>query len=302
VIRPQAESRASGAVVGVERPPAPFIVGMGRSGTTLLRMMLDAHSTLAIPPEANFRSALTAFERGGADAAVEAIVGNELWADYGLSAEELAHRVRKREPQAFADVLRTFYELYAERRGKPRWGNKTPYFIARMTLVQEHIPEARFVHIVRDGRDVALSTVPVWFGPNDVVGVAREWRQMLGLARRQAPSLMHYAEVRYEDLVRDPATVLRRLCELLELEWEPSMLDYHRHAAGQLASELGDVVEGGRRVSADERMAIHPLIGRPPQLDRVERWRREMDPADVRAFESVAAETLRTFGYELSRG
>lgn len=282
------------------RPPAPFIVGMGRSGTTLLRMMLDSHSTLAIPPETNFGSALAAFEQGGPGPAVEAMVGNELWADYNLSADEFARRVQSRRPEAFADVLRVFYEFYAELQGKSRWGNKTPYFLARMTLVQEVVPEARFIHIVRDGRDVALSTVPTFFGPSDVTGVAEEWSRMLALARRQAGDLASYTEVRYEDLVREPIPTLQRLCEFVDLEWEPSMLDYHRHAAERLSSELRDVVEGGRPVSASERLGIHRLVARPPQLDRVERWRREMSAADLHAFESVAAETLRAFGYEPS--
>jgi Sulfotransferase family len=281
-------------------PPAPFIVGVGRSGTTLLRLMLDAHSTLAIPPEVNFRAALDAFERAGVDAAVQAIVANELWGDYNLPADEFEHRVERRHPRQFPDVLRVFYEFYAERQGKRRWGNKTPYFLARMTSIQRLIPEARFVHIVRDGRDVALSTVPIWFGPDDVPGVAREWSGMLSLARRQAGELDHYIEIRYEDLVCEPESVLRELCEFLELEWEPAMLDYHRDAAERLSSELDDVVEGGLQVSGGERRAIHRLVDRPPQLDRVECWRREMNTSDRRAFEAIAGDTLREFGYEVA--
>jgi len=299
VTQPGVEARARAA--GVARPPAPFIVGVGRSGTTLLRMMLDSHSTLAIPPETNFATALAAFERGGSGPAVEAMVANQLWGDYNLPADEFARRVESRRPRSFADVLRVFFEFYAELREKPRWGNKTPYFLARMALVQRLIPEARFVHIVRDGRDVALSTVPLWFGPDDVAGVAGEWSRMLSLARRQAQSLDHYAEVRYEDLVREPVPALRRLCEFLELEWEPAMLDYHRHAAERLAAELGDVVEGGRPVPREQRLELWRLLDRPPQLDRVERWRREMSGADLQAFEGVAAGTLRAFGYEPGR-
>lgn len=281
------------------RPPAPFIVGVGRSGTTLLRLMLDAHSTLAIPPETNFRAALDAFEEGGAPAAVRAMVASELWGDYGVAADELARRVECAAPRDVSDVLRAFFELYAERRGKSRWGNKTPYFLARMTQVQTVLPEARFVHLIRDGRDVALSTTPLWFGPDDVGGVAGEWKRMLARARRQAGELDHYLEIRYEDLVREPAPTLRRVCEFLELEWEPAMLEYHRWAAARLA-ELGDVVEAGRPVSRQERLRIWRLVGQPPRADRVERWRREMDAADVRAFEAVASDTLREFGYELA--
>lgn len=284
----------------ITRPPAPFIVGVGRSGTTLLRLMLDSHSTLAIPPEANFSAAIAAFEEGGAESAVEAIVGYELWGDYNLPADEFARRVQSVRPENISDVFRAFYELYAERRGKSRWGNKTPYFLARMTLIQELLPEARFVHIVRDGRDVALSTVPLWFGPNDVAGAAREWSNMLTSARRQAQDLHFYTEVRYEELVQGPTATLMRLCEFLDLEWEPEMLEYHRHAPERISSELGDVLEGRQFVPANERLKIHRLTGRPPQLDRIERWKREMSVADLHIFESVAADTLREFGYGLS--
>lgn len=282
------------------RPPAPFVVGAGRSGTTLLRMMLDAHSSLAIPSETHFAPAVRAFERGGPRAAVEKIVGNVLWDDYNLPAEEFARRVELRRPSEVGDVLRTFYELYAERRGKPRWGDKSPYYVAIMTNIEEILPEARFVHVVRDGRDIALSTIPLWFGANDVAGVAREWVEKLASARRQARALPHYTEVRYEDLVRDPPAVLKRVCEFLQIEWEPSMLDYHREAPQRLATELGDARLEGRLVSRDERLGIHRLLDRPPQPERVERWRGEMSSADVRTFEEIAAPTLEAFGYGLS--
>lgn len=283
------------------RPPVPYVVGVPRSGTTLLRMMLDAHSTLAIPQETDFGPALQAFERGGVEAALEAIVGGELWGDYGLRAEDLARRVEAGGAATFADVARAFYELYAERRGKPRWGNKTPYNLLGMTLIQRHFPEARFVHIVRDGRDVALSMAPVWFGPGDVAGVARHWSRMLASARREAAQVPFYAEVRYEELVRQPAATLSCLCEFLELEWEPAMLDYHRVAGRRLAEELRDVRAAGRLVSREERLAIHRRVASPPQPDRVECWRTEMSRADREAFEAVAAPTLRAFGYELDR-
>lgn len=279
--------------------PAPFVVGAARSGTTLLRMMLDAHPQLAIPPETNFQNALEAFEQESVEASVETIVSGNLWGDYNLAADELRRRVRARRPEEFGEVMRVFFELYAEGRGKPRWGNKTPYYVLRMDLIQRLLPEAHFVHIIRDGRDVALSTVPVWFGAGDVSGAAEEWARTLATARRQAERLSHYTEVRYEDLVRDPVPTLKRICEFLELEWDPAMLDYHRASADRLAVELGDVREAGRLVPRSERLAIHRLIGRPPQAERAGRWRREMSAEDIRAFEAVAGDTLRAFAYEL---
>jgi hypothetical protein len=118
-------------------------------------------------------------------------------------------------------------------------------------------------------------------------------------ARRQVQDLPFYTEIRFEDLLRGPSPVLQALCEFLELEWEPAMLDYHLHARERLSAELGDVFEAGRHVSVAERLRIWRLVDRPPQLDRIERWRREMSEEDVRAFEAIAGETLQAFGYEL---
>lgn len=279
------------------RAPAPFVVGVGRSGTTLLRMMLDAHPQLAIPAETHFAPAVRAFERGGAEAAVAAILGNGLWADYGLQADELVRRVGLRRPTGVGEVMRVFYELYAESRGKPRWGDKSPNYVTVMTYLQELLPEARFIHVIRDGRDVALSTMSLWFGPDDVAGVAREWSEKLAVAQRQAGELDFYHELRYEDLVGDPEISLRRVCDFLDLEWRPAMLEYHRTAEVRLA-EFGDLRRNGRLIGAAERRAIHRLLVQPPRPDRSGRWRTEMSVADRELFAGIAAETLDAYGYE----
>lgn len=279
------------------RAPAPFVVGVGRSGTTLLRMMLDAHPQLAIPAETHFAPAVRAFERDGAEAAVAAVLDNGLWADYGLPADEFVRRVGLRRPTGAGDVMRVFYELYAESRGSPRWGDKSPYYVTVMTYLQELLPEARFVHVIRDGRDVALSTMSLWFGPDDVAGVAREWSEKLAVARRQARELRFYLELRYEDLVRNPEASLRRVCDFLDLEWHPAMLEYHRTAEVRLA-ELGDVRQNGRLIGAAERRGIHRLLAQPPRPDRSGRWRTEMSAADRELFAGIAAEALNAYGYE----
>lgn len=139
----------------------PVLVGVPRSGTTLLRLMLDAHPQLAIPPE-------TGFLMNPLDAAVgpEALAKQicqfpsaaPAWADYGLEAAIFRAAAAQLSPQAeVGDVLRLFYRLYAERFTKPRSGDKTPGYLGLMPLVAKVLPEAHFIHIIRDGRDVALS-------------------------------------------------------------------------------------------------------------------------------------------------
>ena len=284
------------------RPPVPFIVGMGRSGTTLLRMMLDAHSTLAIPPETYFfRGAESSFEKRGAEGLVEEMIQSPAWPDFGLSASDFEQRVAQRRPAAAAEVLRDFYELYAERQDKHRWGDKTPLYVMHMVEIQRQIPEAHFIHIVRDGRDVALSIMPLWFGDSQVAEVAKRWSRRLSTARRQAPQLSSYKEVRFEDLIREPSSVLKSLCSFLDLDWEVSMLDYHREAAQRLATETPDFRWRNHLVPHEERKKMHEFLGHPPTKERCERWRREMSAVDLEEFESVAEDTLAEFGYASSR-
>lgn len=278
----------------------PFIVGASRSGTTMLRLMIDAHSDIAIPPETNFGPALEAFARGGAQAAVDAIVDTDQWGDCGLSANRFAQRVRGCNSYDLHDVLRVFYEMYAELHGKRRWGDKSPYYLYMMNRIQQIIPEARFVHIIRDGRDVALSIIPLWFGPNTIAEAALWWSKNIDLARRQASDLRFYTEIRYESLVRDSVATLTRVCSFLELDWEPSMLNYHQSALRRLESETVEWRRLPNVVSPRARLAIHPLIGAPPHSERTERWRNEMAEDDIQEFEQIAGDTLAELGYDVS--
>jgi GT2 family glycosyltransferase len=280
--------------------PAPFIVGTGRSGTTLLRMMLDAHSQLAIPPETNFGPAQRSFERDGAGAAVDTLVSAPFWGDFGLGADELAGKVEEQRPAVFGDFMRLFYVTYAERKGKSRWGDKSPFYVRAMGRIHRYLPEASFVHVVRDGRDVALSINPLWFGPDTVAEMARLWVDTLVAAREQAQLLPRYLEIRYEDLVYEPAVILQGVCDFLALGWERSMLDYHREARERIESETVSLALPDGTVSRDRRIAIHSSVGLPPQPNRAQRWRREMSAADLRAFEEIAGDVLTDFGYELS--
>jgi hypothetical protein len=201
-----------------ELVPAPFVVGVGRSGTTLLRLMLDAHPQLAIGPETQFVPDLI-----HVDDPVDAIVGARTWGDFGLDPDEFARRASGQE---LAGVLRAFYSLYAESQGKPRWGEKTPGYVRNMDSIATVLPEARFIHLIRDGRDVALSRRARGMGADKPMAkTANLWRRRIEDARGQAQRLDgRYIELRYEDLVADPQPHLLRICEFIGLEFDPAML------------------------------------------------------------------------------
>jgi hypothetical protein len=274
--------------------PAPFVVGVGRSGTTLLRLMLDAHPQLAIGPETQFVADLVHL-----DDPVEGIVGARTWGDFGLDADEFARRAAD---QDLAGVLRAFYSLYAESQGKSRWGEKTPGYVRSMDSIAAVLPEARFVHLIRDGRDVALSRRARGMGADKPMAkTANLWRRRIEDARAQAHDLDgRYLELRYEDLVADPEPQLRRVCEFIELDFDPAMLR-HDEGADERLAELGDLAAEGPRQArdADERATAHAQARGPATTQRTGAWRTEMSAEDRHEFEAVAGELLRDLGYDL---
>jgi hypothetical protein len=227
------QSRGSaGAYAAVTRLPVPFIVGTGRCGTTLLRVMLDAHPDLAIPPETHFipGAAADGSVPDPSGAFLARVFAAPFWGDNHLSKDELETRVRALRPFDLGEALRTFFALYAESRNKRRWGDKTPLYLLHMGTIQQLLPEARFIHLIRDGRDVALSFEGLWFGPQTVEEAAKRWVTWIEKARAQAVKLDGYMEVRYEDMVATPESTLKRICAGFDLPWDAAIRDYHRSA------------------------------------------------------------------------
>jgi hypothetical protein len=279
-----------------------------RSGTTLLRLMLDAHPDLAIPPETHFVPQLikTTRKRGVSCEEAHAVVtGHRQWGDFGLDSGALLERycaLDQIEPEA---TVRTFFELYAEREGRPRWGDKTPNYVKRMKQIDRTIPEARFIHMIRDGRDAALSRFKrALKEPPPMETVAGRWVKKIEGARADGEQLGHYMELQYESLVRDTETELRRVCEFIELPWDPSILRYYERAADRLAEMTRDLPaeEGKPMRPADHRKQAHLLTSKPPDPSRLARWKDELDPEQNLTFERVAGELLDELGYERAGG
>jgi hypothetical protein len=281
--------------------PAPFIVGVPRSGTTLLRFMLDAHSQLAIPPETGFLLDAAGLASGRGEAFLSLVTGYESWADFHLDAALLGARVRALAPFSVTAGLRAFYELYAQRFAKRRWGDKTPSYGPHASTIETLLPEARFVHIIRDGRDVALSVRPLWFAPGPTVeDAARDWAGRIEGTRAACARCRHAIEVRYEDLITSPEAELRRVCTFLDLAFEPHMLSWHENALARLVEHEGRFDRDGRvRLTKQQRFEQQRRVTGPADVSRVYRWRNEMSVDEQRRFHDVAGGMLQTLGYEV---
>src|SRR5213082_930585 len=205
-----------------------IILGVGRSGTTLLRVMLDRNSTLAIPYETFFVPQLAHRhrKRPKVDEFLDDLGRLRTLYDWGIEPDDVRPRLHEGM---------TTSEAIAERQGKTRWGDKTPLYMQQLPLLERLFPDARWVHLVRDGRDAALSFLELpagfsgktWAQPRTVAQFAARWRTEILAARRLGRHAGgRYLELRYEDLVADPERELRRVCEHASLSWEPAMLDH----------------------------------------------------------------------------
>ena len=284
------------------RDPVPFVVGMNRSGTTLLRMMLDAHPDLTIPPETHFvPDTIKAAKQDGAspESVLEAMKAHREWGDFEISDEEMLSRFAALPEFRPGPAVRSFYEIYAERQGKPRYGEKTPTYVQKMKLIQRALPEARFCHVIRDGRDVALSVLDRTVRDLTAGDVAKRWQKKVTKARDDSPSLNHYMEIRYEDLIIDTEPVLRKVCDFFELPWQDELLTYHERSANRL-QEMARALPGdgkAKELSVERRMATHEMTTKPPSADRVQRWRKQMTEEQRIEFEEVAGDLLAELGY-----
>jgi LPS sulfotransferase NodH len=268
------------------KPPL-VLLGVSRSGTTLLRVILDRSPGIAIPDESFFVPLLA--RRHGRTIDVERFLDDvarlPTVREWGVSVEDVASRVRPGMPTG--EAIAAIYEAYADAAGKPRWGDKTPMYMRHLPLLEELFPDAQYVHLIRDGRDAALSFVEMpqgtftrtWAHPTAPAEFACLWRKEVGDARALGRRIgeSRYHEVRYEELVADPESVVATICAFARLPFEPAMLDY----AG----------------TVDVSAKPHQQRLRTPPTTGVRSWREDLPVGDVERFEAVAGDLLAELGY-----
>lgn len=293
------------------RVPMPMIVGVPRSGTTLLRFMLDAHPALAIPPETGFLASASKFlnarwlpDRVTCEALFRVVTRLPLksgpWRDFGISEDEFWEALRQIEPFDVAEGFRAFYRLYARKHDKPRYGDKTPLHCRHLRAIEQILPEAHFIHVIRDGRDVALSLRPLWFAPGrDMKTLAQYWSNLVRDTREAGHRANSYHEVRYEELIGDPASVLERVCHFLKLDFDSAMLRYWDRASARLKEHQTRFrIDGSVAMTHDQRLLQQRLTMQPPQAERASCWRREMTPEEHSEFADWGGKMLDELGYE----
>jgi hypothetical protein len=246
-----------------------FLIGAMGSGTTLLRLMLDSHEHIAIPPETGFMRAYKAhrfipFKWSGWNWAVR----------MGWTREELDVELR-----GFYDRL---FSRYAEQQGKRRWGEKTPLHVWHMSAMARLFPDAVFLCIVRHPGATVASNMKRWH--YTLIGGAYHFERTNHEIARQAAQLgPRAALLRYEELVLQPEAVMREVLEWLGEPWSPGVLEHHRVQAGR-GGKL--VVEGRNRVDD------------PIDVSRISRWFDVIGAQDRETLHKRLGRYAELFGYD----
>ncbi|MBN2320616.1 MAG: sulfotransferase [Acidobacteria bacterium] len=271
-----------------------FIVGAPRSGTTMLQFRLRNHPRIAFPTGEshfivplcrdaakfgdlsqleNIRKVLTAMHKQSAE-----FLDTDL---HGIpfDIEKLAVELHRENRYSMPAIISGIFEQNATALGKARWGDKTPYYVLHMTKLLQWFSDAQIIHIIRDGRDVALSL----FGRRhdfrvyNTYRAAKYWQHYVNVGCETGAKLNPnvYMEIHYEDVLREPASTLKKICAFLQEDYDDGMF----------------------AVRQAELPGKTPLVHEPIKKENKEKWRHKMTQRQIRIFESVAGKELEKLGY-----
>jgi hypothetical protein len=270
-----------------------FLVGCPRSGTTLLRQMLDAHPQVAIAPETFFVYKFWRRRRRYGDLHDDANLGrlvDDLLAFRGVADVDLDRGAlwekARHSDRRYRTLFALFLRQFAEEGGAALVGEKTPNHVFYLRLLRRWFPAARFVHVLRDARAVVNSWRGLPWSSRRLWRDAARWREHVAAARR---SQMGGAlrTVRFERLVRAPERELRRLCAFLEVDFTPAVLRFHEEGADEALPAPVNT----------EREPWKEKATRPLDPSVAERWKSELTAAQVAQIEGRAGREMRRWGY-----
>jgi hypothetical protein len=270
-----------------------FIVGSGRSGTTLLRAILTSHSRLCIPPETWFLNRmgdLLGVDRSLApdevERAVTIMTTHYRWPDFQLDVAEFRRDVAGVASPHLRDIVEIVYRKHLERDHKVRWGDKTPGYIELVPQLVTLFPDASFIYFVRDGRDVAKSFQSRRWNGRWLHNNTREWNEAMEFYDRwnASPLSNRILEIHYEDLVLDPEKTIKKICAYLGERFEPEMLSWEKKVD---------------QLVPDREAHIHEKLKQTPGPADIYRWKHEMSAREVLVSEAFMGDHLKAHGYEL---
>lgn len=271
-----------------------FIIGTERSGSNLLRLIINSHSGIAVPHPPHILKFFSPLEASYGDLTQPAAMGQLVSDLLGLLAAHIypwetemdRERILAASPPTLVGLFFTLYDHYRQHKGKRRWGCKSTFVIHHWQRILAACPAARFILLVRDPRDVAVSSRRSIFSPFHPWRTAMLWRQqqLEGLTLLESAARHNVHLLRYEELIEEPETTVKALCRFLNETYEPAMLAFHQTRAARKSSALSTSWHN---------------VGSPIRSGNRNTYKNGLSPAELRLVEGVCGDLMARFGYQL---
>lgn len=280
-----------------------WIIGNPRSGTSLYRIMLHAHPDVNIPPESHFFLWLEPKFAGwksedGLENFLDALYESTKFETWKLDRCWLKAFLQDNNPASFAQLIALVYIAFGiSQKKKARfWGDKNKLWKDKLPVVRANFPETRFIHVVRDGRDVAcsfkelnrkaMSSKYAPKLPEDISMIAERWKRNIRgiLAFQETSDNAHFMTLRYEDLLTSTEEVIRKSCEWLGIGFLEGQLEYYRET-------------DKARIEPEEFFQWKEKLLSPPDISNMGKYKHELSEEEIAIFNEICSDELKHFNY-----
>jgi len=258
-------------VIGCQRSGTSFLyrvlseildIGFGRDNTLFLRLFRSINQYGDLKQDKNLRKLLNDIS--------QSTVFKKRFSGLQINDIDFINSIEIRE---YPDIIRSIYALWALKHGKTSWGGKTPDYTGQIEPLTQLFPDVKIIHIVRDGRDVALSLFALPWGPEDAYVAANYWKKRVALGTSGKTVVKErFFELKYEDFLENPETLFTQLLEFLDVEdslREKKILEFREKIVSKI------------------------------KANNTFKWKTKMSKSDIRIFELTARKQLENYGYEI---
>lgn len=281
-----------------------FIIGNPRSGTTLLRLIINSHPEVCIPPESHFFLWLEKkYENwtrtDGYRNYLTDLYESTKFETWGLSRYDLESFLNKNNPESYSELNELVYLFYANQRKKKTkiWGDKNKLWKEKLPHILKYYPNAKFIHIHRDGRDVACSyknlnsrNIRSKYAPklpSDIESIALKWQENIQFLEAFQESVLkeNFLKISYEKLLENTEEVGNSICDFLGIEAPKDGLNH-------LGAEKGND-------EPQEFLQWKEKTNEPIDLKNIGKYKKELSKVEIDTFNSICSDELKKLGYDL---
>ncbi len=269
-----------------------FILGAQRSGTTLVRLLLNNHPRIAIPDESTFLMPILkskylkqAISGERLKNFIRYLQVNKEFEIWNFDNSKTIDALLNKKSYSLHGLISVIFKSFCEAKGKPRWGDKTPSFFRKADILSKLFPQAKYLHIVRDGRDVFASYKKMKVMRNYAAVNALEWRYKVWKIENFLSGInpSDKITIRYEDLVANPEDVMKQVFNTIEEEYDDGILEFHKDSKYNVGKNHSN------------------LIYQPISSSNTNKWKKELSKREINIFTTMSSGVLKSFDYEIGQ-